>query len=110
MAKPSRRFLSTPSIFHANLRDVVLPSAVARAVHSDHWECRSVKGRCVSMESNGVQMKRIFLVLSFLLTACTQETPFISTPILITETSPVTLPPTVMVEEVTSIPATELLA
>ena len=53
-------------------------------------------------------MKRMILVLSFLLTACSQETPLTSEPILITEAPQATLPPTVVVETVTSIPASEL--
>ena len=52
-------------------------------------------------------MKRIFLVLWVLLTACSQETPLTSQPIIITETPQATLPPT-EVEEVTSIPAIDL--
>jgi len=57
-------------------------------------------------------MKRMILVLLFLLTACSQqgsqETPLTSPPTLITEAPQATLPPTVVVEEVTSIPASEL--
>jgi len=57
-------------------------------------------------------MKRMILVLSFLLTACSQqgsqEIPLTSPPIFITEAPQATLPPRVVVEEVTSIPASEL--
>ena len=53
-------------------------------------------------------MKRIILVLSFLLTACSQEIPLTSQPMIITEAPPATVPPTVVVEEVTSVPAIEL--
>ena len=52
-------------------------------------------------------MKRIILFLSFLLTACSQEIPLTSQPIIITGAPQATLPPTV-VEEVTSIPAIDL--
>lgn len=52
-------------------------------------------------------MKRIILVLSFLLTACSQEIPLTSQPIITTEAPQATLVPTV-VEEVTSIPAIDL--
>ncbi len=52
------------------------------------------------MNFNGVKMKRIILVLLFLLTACSQETSLTSQPIVITETPQATLPPAV-VEEVT---------
>ena len=51
-------------------------------------------------------MKRIILVLSFLLTACSQEIPLTSQPIIVSEAPRSTLPPAV--EEVTSIPAIEL--
>ena len=53
-------------------------------------------------------MKRIILVLSFLLAACSQEIPVTSQPIIITEAPQATLPPTVVAEEVTSIPAIDL--
>jgi len=53
-------------------------------------------------------MKRMILVLSFLLTACSQEIPLTSQPIIITETLQATLPPTVVVETVTSTPAIDL--
>jgi lysophospholipase L1-like esterase len=59
------------------------------------------------MSFNGVKMKRIILVLSFLLTACSQEIPLTSQPIIITEAPQATLVPTV-VEEVTSIPTIDL--
>jgi len=60
------------------------------------------------MSFNGVKMKRIILVLSFLLAACSQEIPVTSQPIIITEAPQATLPPTVVAEEVTSIPAIDL--
>jgi lysophospholipase L1-like esterase len=60
---------------------------------------------------NGGKMKRIILTLAFLLTACSQETPLTPQSIVITQTLQATLPPTdVVVEEGTSIPATELPA
>ena len=52
-------------------------------------------------------MKRIVLVLSFLLTACSQEVPLTSPPLIITESPQATLPP-IAVEEVTSIPTIDL--
>ena len=52
-------------------------------------------------------MKRIILVLSFLLTACSQEVPVTSRPLIITESPQATLPPTVA-KEVTSIPTIDL--
>jgi lysophospholipase L1-like esterase len=55
-------------------------------------------------------MKRIILVLSFLLTACAQETPVTSPPIMITETPQANLPPTAAVEGATPIPATQVPA
>lgn len=59
------------------------------------------------MSFDGGKMKRIILVFWFLLTACSTETPLTSQPIPITETSQATLPPTVIVEDVTSAPATD---
>jgi lysophospholipase L1-like esterase len=56
------------------------------------------------------KMKRIILVLSFLLTACAQATPATSPRMTITETPQATLPAMETAEEVTSIPATEVSA
>ena len=53
-------------------------------------------------------MKRMILVLSFLLIACSPETPLTSQPMIITETPQATLPPTVVAVNATSIPAGDL--
>lgn len=49
-------------------------------------------------------MKRIILVLSFLLTACSQEVPLTSEPFIPTETLQVTLPPVIEEATATSVP------
>lgn len=53
-------------------------------------------------------MKRMILVLSLLFTACSQGTPSASPPIAVTESLQETLPPTEVVEVVTSIPTTDV--